>query len=111
MTDQIIRVKAGTTIDWQLSWLVGGKPQDLDDFDIFCQIKDTAGVLKLTMSVTKADQAIRKGSFSLHANASATSLRPGVYDCDVVYRNIASGQVESTETFYVEFLKKVSGVT
>lgn len=112
MNDQIIQVKVGQSINWTGKWSVNGEPQDLDDFEIICQMRDSLGTLFLDLDVSVLDQAKRRGCYELEATASDTALmKPGVYECDVRYRNLDSDQVEYSESFLVEFVGSMSKVS
>lgn len=105
----IIRVKAGSDIDWQASWLVSNVPQDLTNFDIICQIRSTDGVIRLQGLVTKANQTTKRGSYQISFASTTTSdIEPAVYDCDIRYHNTVSDQTEFTQTFLVEVFKNIS---
>ncbi len=111
MDDQIISVKCGQNIDWTGKWSINGIAQNIDDFDVLCQIRDTVGVLLIDMDVEASDQNIHPGYYSLSATAIQTAVvKPGVYDCDIMYKSQMSGQVEYTESFLVEFIGSVSRV-
>lgn len=109
MEDQIIQVKTGQSIDWIGKWSVADQPQNLNGFEILCQIRDGIGNLRLSMDVVIENQDTRRGYYSISASGESTStVKPGVYDCDVRYRNIDTDQIEYTRTFLVEFLSSVS---
>ena len=109
MSDRLVTVKAGDDINWYFRWLVNDIPQDLDDFDVSSQVRSTSGDLAFEFDVTVLDQETDRGCFILSAPASASaSLRQDVYDCDVSYRNVTSGQIETMETFLIEFVKRIT---
>lgn len=109
-SESIVRVKVGADIEWHASWLQESIPVDLTDYEINCQIRDTSGTLAVEMTITKENQTTRRGAFVLKATAAQTvTVRPTVYDCDIIYTD-STGRVEATETFLVEFIKRISRV-
>ena len=111
MSESIVKVKAGATIEWHARWMKNRTPVDLTGYTVKSQIRDTAGNLILELTVEKEDQAVYPGGYVLKATSLQTStIRTGVCDIDVVYTNIDSGAAEPIETFLVEFVKRITRV-
>lgn len=109
MSDKMVTVKIGDDIEWPAEWIVDGSPQNLDDFDVRCQVRSTNGMLAFEFDVTPLDQETHRGKFTLSAPSSVTAtLRHDVYDCDIMYRNLDSGQVETSRTILIEFVNRVT---
>lgn len=105
MTTTPIRAKRGDTFTLTITRRnSAGAVVNLTGFQVRAQMRRAPRVITLTAQVTVP----AGGICVLSAAPSATALwTPGVYACDVEYTS-AGGEVESSETFYVEVLEDVT---
>lgn len=81
-----------------------GTPTNLTSIDIKSQIRNVKGELLSELTVTKLDQTLNPGKFTLGASASTTQLwTTETFYWDIQYTS--SGVVTSTETMTIEVVQ------
>lgn len=90
-----LAIKRGSSFTWGATYKRNGTPESIDAFTITSQVRDQAGVLVGTLTVTKLPG--ETGKYTLSANTATWPV--GTHYCDVKYTN--GSDIAFTDTFAV----------
>lgn len=97
-------IKRGDTFVVVCTYKEDGTATSVTPFTIRSQVRNARGELTQELTVTKADQVVSVGQFSL--SAGAVTWNPGQYQCDIEFSN--AGTVRSTQTFYIPVAQDIT---
>lgn len=98
-------IKRGDTFNMICTYKENGVPSDLTQYEIHSQFRDSGDALVQTLLVTKANQALYPGVFTLTA-PDASVFPIDTLRCDIQF--VEGGTTRSTQTFYIPVQEDVT---
>ena len=103
-----IKHKRGDTIDWTGFYKINNVPINLTNIDISCQFRKADGTLLFSPEITKLNQITDTGKYTIKVPAHTVRDFPvEKLKSDIQYTD-SSGNVTSTETFFINILEDVT---